>query len=859
MLTKLFFVFLAIALTLQPILSSPVCADAAPEASAFTATGGQITSASYALFSSVGQGQPIGIRESPSFLLESGFLTSTSGPLLTGRIKIDPPSQEITHGDSGAFNVSLENVANFGGFEFKLKYKPSIVTVTESDVQLGAFPTSTGREVVKTGPTFTADGEDAVLFFGVVAYGNPPPPRGGGVIATIAFKADGEGATDLDLFDVKVGSADANPLSVEVMDSSITVLPREAKKDIELFVGLNGITYPVKVPDGYTSYDWLTAIGVETEVAKLQRVNAQEGKFETTSWFLGQPAGAKFAIQNPEGYLVSMKAKKTISITNLPITSPLPINLYTGLNLVGLPHLADAASYTSYQLLPAIGSEAEVAKLQRINAQEGKFETTSWFLGQPAGADFAIQNTGGYLVSMKVNKPGWTAPSVSAQTAMAPLTPRHPVAFAPQQPLAASAPEVKDITVTDVTPTSFSVIWSSDQASTGTLKVFDDEAGTIPTAGITIAPQSPNHPPAEDIGVMKVTVTRLSPNKTYYFQTSTTSKSSSQTTLAPASAPFRAVTTEIEQTVVSNDILAKRVFQVDGVAPANGALLVGSVTGAHYPITGWVADGFPSPFAGVDLNNLYSASTHKSLELVGGEAIEFWGFGGLLGQSRQLQTVPSETGGIQQLDDISLPVELSAFTAVIVEGQIVLRWRTASEVNNLGWDIYRSESKNGTYIKITATMIPGAGTSAETHDYQFIDNDVEAGKIYFYYLEDTDFHGRRNRSQIIQASNVRFTTLGKVKHSALHQNFPNPFNPETWIPYQLATDAEVFIHIYTPFGQLVRTMGLGRIAAGFYLTKARAAYWDGTNDQGERLASGVYIYQLQAGDFTVAKRLVILK
>ena len=97
------------------------------------------------------------------------------------------------------------------------------------------------------------------------------------------------------------------------------------------------------------------------------------------------------------------------------------------------------------------------------------------------------------------------------------------------------------------------------------------------------------------------------------------------------------------------------------------------------------------------------------------------------------------------------------------------------------------------------------------------------------------------------------------EHSALLSNFPNPFNPETWIPYQLAQDAYVIIRIYDGKGQLVRFIDLGVKPAGVYLTKDRTAYWDGRNNQSEKVASGLYFYQLKAGEFSAVRRMVIMK
>lgn len=90
-------------------------------------------------------------------------------------------------------------------------------------------------------------------------------------------------------------------------------------------------------------------------------------------------------------------------------------------------------------------------------------------------------------------------------------------------------------------------------------------------------------------------------------------------------------------------------------------------------------------------------------------------------------------------------------------------------------------------------------------------------------------------------------------------NYPNPSNPETWIPYELSEDADVEINIYTLAGQQVRRLVLGHKPAGFYVEKAKAAYWDGKNESGEYVASGVYFYNIKAGDFIKTRKMVISK
>ena len=97
------------------------------------------------------------------------------------------------------------------------------------------------------------------------------------------------------------------------------------------------------------------------------------------------------------------------------------------------------------------------------------------------------------------------------------------------------------------------------------------------------------------------------------------------------------------------------------------------------------------------------------------------------------------------------------------------------------------------------------------------------------------------------------------EETALLHNYPNPFNPETWIPYQLAEPAEVTLTIYDMNGQLVRRLEVGHQVAGMYRNRSRAAYWDGRNQLGESVASGLYFYTLTAEKFTATRKMLILK
>ena len=97
------------------------------------------------------------------------------------------------------------------------------------------------------------------------------------------------------------------------------------------------------------------------------------------------------------------------------------------------------------------------------------------------------------------------------------------------------------------------------------------------------------------------------------------------------------------------------------------------------------------------------------------------------------------------------------------------------------------------------------------------------------------------------------------KKTGLLPNYPNPFNPETWIPYQLSKPTDVTVTIYSVNGTLVRTLSFGYQPAGVYQNRSRAAYWDGRNELGEPVASGVYFYTLTAGEFSATRKMLITK
>jgi len=187
------------------------------------------------------------------------------------------------------------------------------------------------------------------------------------------------------------------------------------------------------------------------------------------------------------------------------------------------------------------------------------------------------------------------------------------------------------------------------------------------------------------------------------------------------------------------------------------------------------------------------------------------------------------------------------------EKQAILRWKADSSEFIVSYAITRQagsakdwkDGEKAQYILKQTTYNPIS---------QFTDTDVPEEAVLTYQLSFRFRSGAELRSDLFT---VR--TLPVIKQTALLQSYPNPFNPEVWIPYELSEQAEVSIQIYNATGQLIRALDLGMQPKGRYTSREKALYWDGTNEVGERSASGVYFYTLIAGKFTATKKMVLLK
>lgn len=142
---------------------------------------------------------------------------------------------------------------------------------------------------------------------------------------------------------------------------------------------------------------------------------------------------------------------------------------------------------------------------------------------------------------------------------------------------------------------------------------------------------------------------------------------------------------------------------------------------------------------------------------------------------------------------------------------------------------------------------------------------IQTGDIIEITINDANDNIVSNTTYTVNNDNINKANiyvplkLGNLKPSntCLLQNYPNPFNPETWIPFQLAEECNVKLRIYDMQGKIIRSLDLGRQSAGVYNTRDKAVYWDGHNEDGEVVSSGIYFYEIQAGDFSSIKKMII--
>ena len=235
------------------------------------------------------------------------------------------------------------------------------------------------------------------------------------------------------------------------------------------------------------------------------------------------------------------------------------------------------------------------------------------------------------------------------------------------------------------------------------------------------------------------------------------------------------------------------------------------------------------------------------------DAGETWTENDLLIQNylRAIDFVDEQNGWLVGNDGIILrsgdgvvPVELSLFTASVNGNEIILKWTTAAETNNKGFDVQRKKSGAGSQQSEWKSIgfIEGNGTTTERHSYSFVDKEITDGK-YYYRLKQVDFNGSYEYSREVEAE------AGVPAKYLLEQNYPNPFNPATTIEYSIPKAGKVSIKVFNILGEEVINLVNEFKDAGNYKVNFNAG----------RLSSGIYYYRLSADSYSYVKKMIVLK
>ena len=149
---------------------------------------------------------------------------------------------------------------------------------------------------------------------------------------------------------------------------------------------------------------------------------------------------------------------------------------------------------------------------------------------------------------------------------------------------------------------------------------------------------------------------------------------------------------------------------------------------------------------------------------------------------------------------------------------------------------------------INESIVPGQGNTSAKTDYEFVDNKIVSGESYKYKLESVSVNGFIEFLQMIDV------TIPIPTEFALLNNYPNPFNPVTNIKFQLPQVSDVKLVVYNMLGQKIRTLVDGNKDIGYYNVQ-----WDGKNDNGNQVATGIYIYKFEAGNYIKSQKMILMK
>jgi N-acetylneuraminic acid mutarotase len=407
---------------------------------------------------------------------------------------------------------------------------------------------------------------------------------------------------------------------------------------------------------------------------------------------------------------------------------------------------------------------------------------------------------------------------------------------------------VTDLVTSDPKSDSITLIWTApgDDGDVGTASQYDIRysESAITEANFSSATKVANPPKPQPAGSKEtLVVTSLLAGTTYYFAIKTADEALNWSPMSNVAMVKTTTTQGVYQTtlkltqginIISLSLKPETPWTAKTIAQELGSTIVIRALDGNfeaYVAKGGIGEDFP-----IEANKGYIVNVTEPVNYT------------LLG------TIWGEPVAAAPSIETENPTWAFVVTGVILRKQ---SFRTPNSANivritNLrtGYSTTAKIDGNGRFI---ATFVDFSRRSVIE-----VDDEIELSFI--------DKHGNLlskviRRIEPEQVERAYLNTLIELRpvKTALFQNYPNPFNPDTWIPYQIAQDAQVKIEIFNITGKLVRRIELGDQAAGWYVTKDKAAYWDGCNETGEVVASGIYFYKLRAGNYSAVRKLLIVK
>jgi hypothetical protein len=194
-------------------------------------------------------------------------------------------------------------------------------------------------------------------------------------------------------------------------------------------------------------------------------------------------------------------------------------------------------------------------------------------------------------------------------------------------------------------------------------------------------------------------------------------------------------------------------------------------------------------------------------------------------------------------------VELASFDVSSEDGLVTIVWRTSLEEDHLGFHVLRAPGDSRDFNRLTAEIIESDG-HRDDGAYEYVDDSATAGETYLYALEAVDRSGGRQRFDLESVTVTRVLP----KSLTLRPARPNPFNPSTAIEFELPEAGRVSLRIFDTTGRPVRTLIDGDLAHDFHSVR-----WDGRDDNGQQVGSGIYIYRLQFASKVLSRKMLLMK